>query len=164
MNGNGVVDLTLSPSSGSSPRPRAVSGAAAKLDHNTGAKHLGAKKLVVRNLKTSPRSDPSHYCRETIAKLDAALTAIFNGQRPALSNEELYRGAENICKLNRAEDLAKRLLERCKNHVNIDFYNRIVQDTSRSNVDTLKSVTEAWETWKQQLVSYTKTRCLNFEC
>ena len=149
-NGKTLIDLTKSPS----PRSRHVSGAPAKVD-NTCMNQFGAKKLFVKNLRTTARSDPSNYCNATISKLDGALTAIFQGQRPKLSNEELYKGCENVCRLGKAEDLARKLLQRMKDHVARDIREDLAHKSSGRNVEVLKAITAAWTMWKHQFVCLT---------
>lgn len=141
-----VVDLTKSPNG----KSRRVSGGA-RTDHF--APQSGPRKLVVKNLRTTTRTEPSQYCEQTIGNLETALTAIFSSQRPALSNEELYRGAENLCKLGKASELSVMLLERIKEHVLHDIRESLAATTNSDNRATLSAVLQAWVTWNGQLVS-----------
>lgn len=141
-----AVDPSTSPSS---PRARRPSS---NLRPNVFAPQNGTRKLLVKNLRTTTKTDPDRFCSKTNVELDEALTAIFAGQRPELSNEELYRGAENICKLGRAEGLAKNLSERCYTQVLEGIKKPLLAEADKSNVEVLRAVLSAWATWKKQTV------------
>jgi len=141
-----VVDLAASPTS---PRVRRPSS---NTRPNIFAPQTGAKKLVVKNLRTITKTDPDRFCAKTLAQLDDAITSIFADQRPAFSNEELYRGAENICKLGRAESLARRLEERCITHIMESVRKPLLVKAGKANVEVLRAVLSAWTTWLRQMV------------
>jgi len=148
--GSTVVDLTKSPTASPSQRTRRLSVTSRVDTSNTNG---APKRLMVKNLRTTPRSDPSQYLDKTFKSLEDALTAIFNNQQPALSNEELYRGSENLCKLGKAKELWKMLQDRCKKHVSYDLSRPLVERAGTHSVEVLKDVLEAWSTWNKQLVS-----------
>ena len=100
--------------------------------------HLGARKLVVKNLRpaSTAASSPSHtpaaasgpssggaggkaavesYYARIYVDLDTALAAIFAGRPSPLPMERLYRGVEDICRRGKphAADLTDRLRARC---------------------------------------------------
>ena len=156
--GSTVVDLTRSPTASPSQRTRRLS-VTSRVD--TSSTNGAPKRLMVKNLRTTPRSDPSQYLDKTFKALEDALTAIFNNQQPALSNEELYRGSENLCKLGKAKELWKMLQDRCKRHVSRDLSVPLVGRAGSDSVDLLKDVLEAWSTWNKQLVSDV---CLDSVC
>ncbi|KAL2830034.1 hypothetical protein BDW59DRAFT_170319 [Aspergillus cavernicola] len=116
--------------------------------------HTGAKRLVVKNLRTGPRLNQDSYFDKVWGQLDAALSAIFNGGKPEVSLEELYKGAENVCRQGRAAALAKRLQGRCREHVAGKLHDALV-DKARvgSNIEALRSVVEAWKVWQSMLVT-----------
>lgn len=121
---------------------------------NNFSPHAGAKKLVVKNLRTGPRVTQEPYFDKTWAQLDAALSAIFDGRKPDISLEELYKGAENICRQERAALLAKKVQERCKDYVAGTLRDNLVTRAGGgTNVDTLRAVIEAWSAWHSRLVS-----------
>ncbi|KAL1956016.1 hypothetical protein VTO42DRAFT_7831 [Malbranchea cinnamomea] len=116
--------------------------------------HSGAKRLVVKNLRVTPRLDQERYFEKVWAQLDSALTAIFNDEKPSHSLEELYRGTENVCRQGRAENLVGKLRERCEGHV----IGRVLQSlktrtTETEDIDVLKSVEAAWSAWNARLVT-----------
>lgn len=152
-NGKPVIDLTKSPS----PRKRFVTGVSTKID--PGSRPNGAKKLVVKNLRTTSRSDPNNYCNKTLVKLDDALTEIFQGQRLTLSNEELYKGCENVCKLGKAEDLAKKLSTRMRDHVAKDVWEILAKRSNEKNAEVLRLIISSWASWKKQLVQTANIFC-----
>lgn len=146
------IDLTTS--SPPSPKARRISGATPlSMQNGLNTPSFGAKKLVVKNLRKNSKSDPNNYCTQTIEQLDTALTAIFTGQRPALSNEELYRGVENVCKLGKAPELAKVLEKRCKGHVAGAVRDGLVGRAHEKSLEVLRAVVMAWKGWEKQLVS-----------
>ncbi|KAB8360732.1 hypothetical protein FH972_024467 [Carpinus fangiana] len=141
-----AIDLGASPTNGHRRRVSSVS----RVEIPSGK--TGAKKLVVKNFRTTPKSDPTQYCDLTIKQLDEALTAIFADRRPTLSNEELYRGCENVCKLGKPDQLAKKLLQRIKQHVSGDLKATPSAAAGGSNVQVLNAVITAWKKWRRQLI------------
>ncbi|KAJ6119617.1 hypothetical protein N7523_003897 [Penicillium sp. IBT 18751x] len=121
---------------------------------NNFSPQAGAKKLVVKNLRTGPRVNQEPYFDKIWAQLDAALSAIFEGKKPDISLEELYKGAENICRQERAALLAKKVQERCKDYVAETLRDNLVKRAGGgTNVDTLRAVIEAWSAWHSRLVT-----------
>ncbi|KAJ5690141.1 hypothetical protein N7462_004533 [Penicillium macrosclerotiorum] len=132
-------------------KPQAVNPSARQ---NNFSPHAGAKKLVVKNLRTGPRANHEPYFDKTWAQLDAALSAIFDGRKPNSSLEELYKGAENICRQERASLLAKRVQERCKDYVAGKLRDNLVTRAGGgTDVDTLRAVIEAWSVWHSRLIT-----------
>lgn len=116
--------------------------------------NVGAKKLVVKNLRTGPRVNNEPYFDKIWAQLDAALSDIFDGKKPSLSLEELYKGAENVCRQDRAALLAKKVQSRCKEYVSGKLRDNLVtRSGGGTDVDTLRAVIEAWSAWHSRLVS-----------
>ncbi|KAL5343112.1 Cullin family-domain-containing protein [Aspergillus crustosus] len=116
--------------------------------------HTGAKRLVVKNLKTGTRLNQDSYFDKVWGQLDAALSAIFNGGKPDVSLEELYKGAENVCRQGRAAVLSKRLQGRCRDYVTGKLHDSLVDKAQAgSNIDTLRSVVGAWKLWQSMLVT-----------
>lgn len=127
----------------------------ANVRQNSFSPHAGAKKLVVKNLRTGPRANQKPYFDKIWAQLDAALSAIFEGRKPDTSLEELYKGAENICRQERAALLAKKVEERCKDYVaGVLRDNLVTRAGGGNNVDTLRAVIDAWAAWRSRLVCY----------
>lgn len=116
--------------------------------------NVGAKKLVVKNLRTGPRVNHEPYFDKIWSQLDSALSDIFEGKKPSLSLEELYKGAENVCRQDRAALLAQKVQGRCKDFVAGKLRDHLVtRSGGGTDVDTLRSVIEAWSSWHSKLVS-----------
>ena len=111
------------------------------------------RKLVVKNFRKTPRSDPEKYINEVSSQLDAALSAILADEKLPYSNEELYRGAENLCRQGRAPQLYTSLREKCQQGIKTYFEKPLLARLSKlDDVGTLYAVMEAWETWNIRLV------------
>ena len=141
-----TIDLTKSPLS--SPVRNRVNS----IRPTTIGPHTGPKKLYVKGLKNDPKVKPDEYYNTVWERLEASLSAIFTDGKLPYSNEELYRGVENVCRQGKAADLFKKLEHAC--HQNI--LNNVKEDlTRRSNNDNavfvLESVVEAWSRWNKQL-------------
>ncbi|KAJ5607220.1 hypothetical protein N7537_003839 [Penicillium hordei] len=129
-------------------------GLNANTRQNNFSPHTGAKKLVVKNLRTGPRLNQESYFDKVWSQLDAALTAIFDGRKPENSLEELYKGGENVCRQERAALLAKKLQDRCREFVSGKMRTNLVTRAGGStDVATLRTVIEAWSTWHSRLVT-----------
>lgn len=142
------------PSSTSSAiRSRPFNPSSSSSRQNNFSPHTGAKRLVVKNLRTEPRLNQDSYFEKVWVQLDAALTAVFEGRKPEVSLEELYKGAENVCRQGRAAVLAKKLHDRCREYVSGKLRNALVTKAGDgSSVDTLRAVVEAWSMWHSRLV------------
>lgn len=141
-----IVDLTDSPNGS----PRDISSAQKRLTNYVPL--MGAKKLVVKNFRRTPAVSPDEYCTRIWNQLDVALSAIFKCEK--ISLEELYRGVENVCRQERAPVLARKLEDRCKEHVSKTLKTSLIRETAdHSATDTLIAVTNTWKTWESQLVS-----------
>lgn len=115
--------------------------------------HTGAKKLVVKNLRTTPRLNQDSYFEKVWGQLDTALGTVFGGGKPETSLEELYKGAENVCRQGKAAALAKKLQDRCREHVSGKLRETLVAKAGGGNdIDTLRAVVDTWATWQSELV------------
>ena len=125
----------------------------ASVDQNKFSPNVGARKLIVKNLRTGPRVGHEPYFDRIWSQLDAALTEILEGRKPEISLEELYKGAENICRQDRALMLAKKVQESCKTYVLEKLRTSLVtRSGGGTDVDTLRAVIEAWSSWHSKLV------------
>jgi hypothetical protein len=151
---NGVVDLT-----GSSPTSSPQS-ALRKKSLNTSSRplafnpHQGPRKLVVKNLRTTPRVDPQEYFETVWGQETTSLTAIFHDDKVQHSLEELYKGSENVCRQGKAAELYTRLRQKCEDHL----AGKVTEDlktvaAKSSNVETLEAVVLAWAKWQRQLLT-----------
>ena len=116
--------------------------------------HMGAKKLVIKNLRTTSKANPNQYYNQTWNQLDAALSKIFNGEKPQHSLEELYRGVENVCRQDRAPDLFEKLYGKCEENLSAIILPPLTRGVSgNSSIGILGLVMKAWSTWNSQMVS-----------
>jgi cullin 4 len=116
--------------------------------------HSGAKKLVIKNLRTTSRAaDLEQYYARTLEELDDALGAIFARRQPKQPFERLYRGVEDTCRNGRSRQLYERLHQRCEKYLNSDLLQSIRSEAGSSNVDMLRSVHKHWVIWDTQSVS-----------
>lgn len=145
---HGVIDLT-SPNGSPRKQQRRIS-VGAKVE-NAPSPH-GPKRLAVKNFRTTAKSDSSQFVDKTTKQLDEALTSIFSDRRPALSNEELYKGCENLCRLGRAPELARILKDRCKEHVSATLKDPLLEGAHGKNITVLRAVLTAWSKWMKQVV------------
>nr|OQO29530.1 hypothetical protein B0A51_02622 [Rachicladosporium sp. CCFEE 5018] len=137
---SGVVDLTASPPS---RRPTNLNSA------------TGAKKLVVKNLRTSGQGfDARGYLEKIWSSLERGLDAIFSdheaGAGAGFSREELYRGVENVCRQGGASTLYGRLEGRCKREIE-RVRVRLVEEAGDEDVEVLGEALEAWRVWKERM-------------
>lgn len=114
--------------------------------------HAGAKKLVIKNLRTTSRSNLEQYYDKTWNELDDALTTVFKRQDPAVPLEVLCRGVEATCRHGRAEKLFWHLKERCRGFLEKELLPIVEREAAGSNVDSLKAVWRFWSIWNDQSV------------
>lgn len=138
-----IIDLTHSP--GSTP-PRRVP----KPMNNS----AGPRKLVIKNLRVTPKTDPAQFFEQQWEKLSKALDIIFSdGEILPYSYEELYQSVQNVCKQGRAEALFGRLKDKATQAIAKKTSALLANPSSPTQ--TLESVVDAWEKWDHQFVSAT---------
>lgn len=149
-----LIDLTGSPGpapSKSSPSRKRLSGS---IRPTSFAPTGGPKKLLVRNLRTIPKTDPNQYYNHVSNQLETALSAIFTGLKLPCSLEELYKGVESLCKQNRAPAIYKMLQEKCRKHVSVQTLEPLSQRSATATAtNLLELVVKEWSMWRTQLVS-----------
>lgn len=142
-----VIDLTSSQNG--SPAKRKLTGL---IRPTSSGAQTGPKKLVVKNLKPSSRSNPDEYYNDVLRQLNAALSAIFKGENLPYSNESLYKGVVNLCRQDRAPALYRDLCQRCTSNIATRIRQPLLDIAgAANNVEVLKAVIEAWTTWKRQM-------------
>ena len=151
-NGCNVVDLTASASP--SPRKNSVSQ---KRPINC-IVQSGTKKLVVKNFRKTPKSNPDQYYGTVWEQLDKGLSAIFSHEQIPL--EELYRGVENVCRQDKAPALFQKLSERCKDNVIENLRAPLAEAANSESTPTqlLRATIKGWTTWREQIVGIRKSR------
>lgn len=118
--------------------------------------NTGAKKLVIKNLRTTSRQDADEYYSRTWGELDNTLTAIFERESPKSPLEVLCRGVEALCRRGMAEKLFGHVRDRCKAYLEKGLLPRIEREAGSSNIEALRTVHIYWTVWNQQAVSYSR--------
>lgn len=123
---------------------------------------MGAKRLVIKNLRATPRVSPKDYADRTWGHLDEALTTIFAGQKIQHSLEELYRGVENICRQDGAPELFEKLQTRVQQYLeskisdpsSSNVAQPMIDRKAREHVQLLVQLHAAWLDWNAKLVTF----------
>ncbi|KAH7418933.1 Cullin family-domain-containing protein [Cadophora sp. MPI-SDFR-AT-0126] len=119
--------------------------------HSNFQPNIGARKLVVKNLKTASRTkDTEAYYTRTWNELDEAFTSVFNGRTTDVALEILYRGVEYICRRNKADVLFEHFKARCKTYLEKEMLPQLESEIGTSNVDALRAVHKFWTRWNEQ--------------
>jgi cullin-4 len=113
----------------------------------------GAKKLIIKNLRTKSRQDVGEYYQRTWVELDDTLMAIFSKDSPRAPLEVLCRGVEATCRRGEAEKLAVNLRDRCKSYLENTLLPKIENESGSTNVEALWTVHKHWLEWNKQAVS-----------
>lgn len=119
--------------------------------------HAGAKKLVIKNLRTSaPAQSASvgQYYEQTWKSLGEALSDVFAGRQPSQPYERLYRGVEDLCRHGEGERLGQWLHDKCQTYMEKEALPQIHRDAAghgEDNVAMLRVVLDHWKRWSKQL-------------
>ena len=89
---------------------------------------------------------PAEFEETTLAQLSAAVDAVYTATSSSLSQEELYRAVESLCRHNKAADLYNRLCQQCEQHIAIAL-GTLATPTSLalSDLPYLTLVASVWE-------------------
>ncbi|KAI4100300.1 MAG: hypothetical protein L6R37_005555 [Teloschistes peruensis] len=111
----------------------------------------GPKRLVVKNLRKT-KTDPEKYVNNVSTQLDAALSAVLADEKLAYSNEELYKGVENLCRQGRATMLYNNLCEKCRQGISSRIEKPLTKRVSEmEDTDLLQEVIQEWDAWTERL-------------
>ena len=149
---NNVIDLTSSPtkSSSGSPLSRKPTNGVRLVN---GALTNGSKNLIIKNKKQTTSHDPEQYFEEIWGQLSDAVDVIFSRDETPFSMEQLYRGVENLCRQGKPALLFSKLQTKCGDRLENEVLKPLVaSSTSKSGVQLLRDTTEAWTTWRRQMV------------
>jgi hypothetical protein len=129
--------------------------------------HSGAKRLVIKNLRspTTPATSTlgtagssrsaaaaDEYYARALRDLDDAVRAIFDGRRPVVPLERLYRGVEDVCRRGSPDKVYRMLKDRMETHVHRVILPRVDRSGRASENETLKDLLAEWQTWNTQMV------------
>ena len=149
-----VVDLTISPPGSPLNSSRILSKPSGVLKPLASGSHVATKKLVVKNLRNTPRADPNQYFDQIWSRLNIALSAIFRAEKIPYSMEELYRGVEMLCRQDRASVLFKRLREKCRDEASTRLKEPLTTAANTAgDADLLNAVVRSWTSWTAHIVS-----------
>ncbi|OAA54140.1 phosphotidylinositol kinase [Niveomyces insectorum RCEF 264] len=115
--------------------------------------HAGAKKLVIKNLRTAPNraAEIENYYNRTWADIEEAVGSVLASRPPRQPLERLYRGVEDLCLHGQAERLYKQLRTQCEAHLYKGVWLQILSESQgASNIDTLRIVYRHWQVWSKQ--------------
>jgi cullin-4 len=115
--------------------------------------HGGAKKLVVKNLKTNTSWDSKAYLEQIWGQIDVALGLIFTERHNNASKEDLYRGVENVCRQGGASTIFTRLERLCRAHMELVVRPALLEEAGAENIALLRAVLEQWTRWAQQMTT-----------
>lgn len=141
---SGVIDLTQDKAAISKPangmRPFGQIGS------NT------PKRLVVKNLRTTPKVDPTEYFERKWKEQSAAIDSLFSGGDVKIMLEELYKATEHICRQGRAAELFERLRHKCTTYMTDVVRPHLVQACqTKSGTEALQAFVDAWTLWQIQV-------------
>ncbi|CAG9759330.1 unnamed protein product [Ceutorhynchus assimilis] len=108
-----------------------------------------AKKLVIKNLKSTPEL-PEDYMNQTWKKLKGAVVAIQQSKANQYSLEELYQAVENMCNHKMASLLYKKLQSLIEVHVSRNIEQFVAESMDRYLF--LKKMNETWQAHCQQMI------------
>ena len=116
-----------------------------------GSRHDGVKRLTVRNLQP-PKTNPQQYFDKIWAQLDVSSSSIFRNEDPPYSLEELYKGAENLCRQGNAEALYNKLRQKCREHAMGIKEDLVIRGQLVQDVDLVQAFVESWAAWDKHMV------------
>ncbi|KAI8235772.1 Cullin-4B [Colletotrichum sp. SAR 10_96] len=122
--------------------------------------YTGAKKLVIKNLRPTAKNEQlEQYYKRTEQELLDALQDIFNGRKPQLPLERLYRAVEDICRRGNSNDLQlyETLRRKCEEHLTGTVLRSIKAHGGNTNVEMLRSVLKHWRVWNGQIMTIRST-------
>ncbi|KAK2050690.1 Cullin family protein [Colletotrichum somersetense] len=122
--------------------------------------YTGAKKLVIKNLRPAARNEQlEQYYERTNQELVDALQDIFNGAKPRLPLERLYRAVEDICRRGKDNELQlyETLRRNCEEHLAHGVLRSIKFRGGNTDVDMLRSVLQHWRVWNSQIMTIRST-------
>lgn len=142
---NGVIDLTQS----KSPVSKPLNGTRV---NGFGLGQGGPKRLVVKNLRTTPKVDPNEYFERKWKEQATALDALFRGGDVKILLEDLYKSTEHICRQGRGAELFSRLRDKCLAHLNDTVRPQLaIICLQQPGLSALHAFVDAWHLWQNQI-------------
>ncbi|TAQ88352.1 hypothetical protein B7494_g3310 [Chlorociboria aeruginascens] len=113
--------------------------------------HTGAKRLVIKNLRTDSRVDIGQYYEKIWGELGTALDLVFQRKDPVIPLEVLCRGVEATCRHGSAETLYKEIKDRSLYYLTKELLPAVMNEAGSTNVEALRIVYKYWTIWVDQL-------------
>ncbi|EHA54131.1 hypothetical protein MCOR27_006772 [Pyricularia oryzae] len=114
--------------------------------------YLGARKLVVKNLKQQQTPAVDDYYTRAYNDLESALQDIFQGRQPRQPLDRLYRHVESICRRDESAKLFKILQSRCDGYVREEVLPKVMAKDNGSEIDMVRIVHQYWKDWSRKAV------------
>lgn len=112
----------------------------------------GPRRLTVKNLKPTVKTDPKEYLERKWKEQLIALDRVFSGDDVKILLEEQYKATEHICRQGGAEELYNRLRAKCAAHLANDVKPGLLKSCAGSNkISVLQEFVDAWRLWQRQL-------------
>ena len=121
--------------------------------------HAGAKKLIIKGLRTTSRKDLEDHYERVWEKVDEALSAVFRGQDPITPLDKLCRGVEETCRHGQSKKLVDHLKERCRAYLEKELLPAVETEGEGTSIDSLRAVWKFWSLWNGKSVR--DLRCLS---
>jgi len=120
--------------------------------------HIGARKLVIKNLQTKTPArvaSINEYLAARRLELDEALDDLFAGRPAKRSMDMLYRGVEDLCRHDEAKKLFQNLQKKCEGYLAGDEVLGRIQTEAKKGDDVglLRAVLGFWTEWSAKLLA-----------
>lgn len=118
---------------------------------------IGARKLVIKNLRTSvPQCNAgvNEYFTLRMQELDDAVNDIFTGSKTTKhSMDRIYRGVEDLCRHGEYKELSDELTKKCELYLASEKVGGRIKSQAAKGDDLalLKVVLGLWAEWSEQL-------------
>ena len=116
--------------------------------------HSGAKRLVIKNLKTSTGSNQAaeEYYARAHKELAEGVDAVLEGREQDVTLERLYHGVENICRRGNQDVIYGMLKSKMEGHVNSVILPKIEKNGQGQQIDTARAAFAEWQLWNTKAV------------
>jgi cullin 4 len=119
----------------------------------------GARKIVIKNLRTTPRTaaDVEGYYNKTWENVETALRFFLRGEVPTVPLERVYRGVEDLCLRGQGEKLFALLMQVCEKHLSLEVLDSIREGGMAVSTDVLLRVRTQWAAFNTAVLNIRST-------
>lgn len=143
-----LIDLTNSKSPTSSPLKNGL-----HLSNSFTPQH-GPRKLVVKNIRSVAKEDGKVILERKWKDQEQALDTLFRNEDEKLLLEELYQGAEHICRQGQSQELYERVRQKCTTHLDTKLRSELHSKAQISSAtEFAKAFVDTWMLWRKQLTT-----------